>query len=304
MIEIIVIVILLVAVLGLILYLLSIRKNMKQTLEVMDTISQGHSIKDFTKKKGLPATITYEMNVIVKQFEDEIIILKKVEQANKELLTSLSHDLRTPLTSLLGYLDALSEEVVTGEEKDLYINVAWKKAYDLKQFTDTLFDWFKINANEQKYFFEIVDINEYSREIIIDWVKPLTDSGFAVDVKIDDEENKIRLDKNAYVRIFNNILQNAITHGKGTYLQIEILGQPNFIDIKFTDNGVGISEAELPYVFNRLYKGDCSRGDRGSGLGLAIVNELVKAHKGTIDVISTLGDNTTFKIRLPKEEHN
>ncbi|WFD08912.1 sensor histidine kinase [Tepidibacter hydrothermalis] len=297
--KIVIIVILSLVILYMFFYILHIRKKLISILTVLKAIKKGDKRKAFTKGPGITSEICYEMNEIVATYQSEITRLKKTEQANKQLLTSLSHDVRTPLTSLLGYLDALESGIVTGKEKMQYIKIARNKAYDLTKFVNTLFDWFKLDSHEQTFYFEPIDINEYSKEIIIAWLPVLEQKRKEIEVEINDNELIVPLDKNAYSRIINNLIQNAIQHGKCTLFKIKIKREKSSASIIISDNGVGISKEKLPYIFDRLYKCDDARSHCGSGLGLAIVKELVVAHNGTITVESLPNVNTTFTITIP-----
>ena len=235
---------------------------------IMKSIKAGKNIKSFTKSKGLCGEISYDMNEIVITYQNEILELKNIEKANKELLTSLSHELRTPLTSLLGYLDAVYDSVVQGDEREEYIKIAWCKAYDLKKYTDTFFDWFKINANEKIYNFELIDIYELTRKIMISWLRVLAENDISVNIIIPEVEQLIYIDKTAYLRIINNLLKNVLIHGQSSYLEIKMEALSASVQITVSDNGVGIGAEDIPYIFTRLYKGNKSRGVRGSSFYL------------------------------------
>ena len=124
------------------------RKQLRQMLDVLVAAKNGENKKIFIKDNGVVSKISFEINELIYSHNQELSRQKRLEQANKELLTSLSHDVRTPLTSLLGYLDALESDIVDDGEKEEYIKIARKKAYDLKRLIDTLFDWFKIESKE------------------------------------------------------------------------------------------------------------------------------------------------------------
>jgi signal transduction histidine kinase len=215
-------------------------------------------------------------------------------------MTSLSHDVKTPLASLVGYLEAIENGLVTGQEKDEYIHVASDKAHHLKDFVTALFEWVKLDAKEQIFHFELFDINELSRNMIADWIPILESAGLNYDIEIPETEYSIRVDPNAYTRIFNNLLQNIMAHSEADHVTLRIAEDIQQVKIMVTDNGKGISPDDLPHVFERLYQCDHSRSAIGNGLGLSIAKELVSAHKGKITAASTPGTGTTFTILLPK----
>ena len=216
------------------------------------------------------------------------------------MITSLSHDIKTPLASLVGYLEAIESGIVVGEEKNEYIHVAYEKSQHLKHFIESLFEWVKLDSREQVFHFENVDLNELSRNIIADWVSVLENSYFEYEFMIPENEYLIRIDINAYIRILNNLLQNIIIHSEGDKMTLQIIENQQQAKIIVTDNGKGISADNLPHIFERLYQCDYSRSSKGNGLGLAITKELVGAHKGTIVANSSPGVGTEFIISLPK----
>ena len=232
--------------------------------------------------------------------QTQLIKQKQSEQAYKRLMTSISHDVKTPLASLVGYLEAIESKIVAGEEKDEYVHVAFEKACYLKHFVENLFEWVKLDSGEQIFRFELLDLNEVSRNIIADWISVLENSNFEYEFDIPEMEYLMRIDVNAYSRILNNLLQNVLIHSKGNKVIFRISENDQQARITLADNGRGISPDHLPHIFERMYQCDQSRSAKGNGLGLSIVKELVAAHKGTIAADSTPDKGTIFTILLPK----
>lgn len=275
------------------------RKQLSQMLDVLMAAKHGENKKIFIKDNGVVSKIGFEMNDLISSHNKELSRQKRLEQANKELLTSLSHDVRTPLTSLLGYLDALESGIVDGAEKEEYIKIARKKAYDLKRLVDTLFDWFKIDSKELKLVMQNTDICELTKEIVIDWLPTLEKKKITPEIEIPDEEWIVEIDLPAYKRMVSNLIQNAIEHSGCSHLKIAAKQNKGIISIIVKDNGIGIAKDRLSHVFERLYKGDTSRSRQSSGLGLSIVKELAKMHGGRVTVQSNIGEYTKFTIELP-----
>ena len=275
------------------------RKQLRQMLDVLVAAKNGENKKIFIKDNGVVSKISFEINELIYSHNQELSRQKRLEQANKELLTSLSHDVRTPLTSLLGYLDALESGIVDDGEKEEYIKIARKKAYDLKRLIDTLFDWFKIDSKELKLIMQDTDICELTKEIVIDWLPTLEQKEITPEIEIPDEEWIIELDLSAYKRMVSNLIQNAVEHSSCSHLKVAAKQNNGIISIIVKDNGIGIGKDKLPQVFERLYKGDTSRSRQGSGLGLSIVKELAKMHGGRVTVQSNIGEYTEFTIELP-----
>lgn len=298
---------LLVLVLSLIIiaYLVSVLRRVRTQLtlikDALEDIKNGNlNRRILTRESDMTRQICYDINEMAINGQSQLIQQKQSEQAYKRLMTSLSHDVKTPLASLVGYLEALESKIVVGEEKDEYIHVASDKAHYLKHFVENLFEWVKLDSKEQVFHFEIFDLNELSRNIIADWVPVLESSHFEYEFDIPEIEYFLRIDANAYTRILNNLLQNIITHSEGDKMTLRIFENKQQAQIIITDNGKGISSDNLPHIFERLYQCDHSRSAKGNGLGLAIVKELINVHKGTITANSTPCMGTEFTILLPK----
>ncbi|MBU5333429.1 HAMP domain-containing histidine kinase [Anaerocolumna aminovalerica] len=284
---------------GQFLYIRRIKKQEQDWLNILRGIQGGDRDKLFAKGNGQIADISYELNKIIDTNLIQIAQLKKADEANKQILTGLSHDVRTPLASLLGYLEALQKGSLDEVEKQEYLEVAFRKANDLKAYVDMLFEWFKLSSNEQQSVIETVDINEQTREIIIEWLPVLEQSNIALSVNIGDEDLPVSIDRMAYSRILNNLMQNAIQHSHCIQISIIIRQDVNRVLISVVNNGQIIPEDQLPHIFERLYKGDRARTGKGSGLGLAITKELVTNLHGEISVSSTQNEGTKFQISLP-----
>ncbi len=135
--------------------LMRVKEQLGAIQEVLDDIEKGNlNRRILTRKSDMARTICYHVNEIVVKDQTQLVQLKRSEQSYKRLMTSLSHDVKTPLASLTGYLEAVYEKMVTGDEKETYISVALDKAQQLKNFVEALFEWVKLDAKEQIFQFE------------------------------------------------------------------------------------------------------------------------------------------------------
>lgn len=288
-------------VLFLVIKLRRVRGQLSIIEEVLEDIKSGNlNCRMLTKKNDMTRKICYGINDIATNSQTQLIKQKQSEQAYKRLMTSISHDVKTPLVSLIGYLEAIECKIVAGEEKDEYVHVAFEKAHYLKHFVENLFEWVKLDSGEQIFRFEILDLNELSRNIIVDWISVLENSNFDYEFDIPETEYLMRIDASAYSRILNNLLQNVLIHSKGSKIKFRVFEDDLQAKIAITDNGKGISHNHLPHIFERMYQCDQSRSVGGNGLGLSIVKELVAAHKGKITVDSTPNRGTTFTLLFPR----
>lgn len=269
--------------------------------EVLEDIKTGNpNRRVLTRKSDMTKRICYAINEIAVKNQSQLIRQKQSEQAYKRLMTSLSHDVKTPLASLFGYLEAVTNGLVTGDEKESYIHVATEKSRHLKNFVETLFEWVKLDAKEQIFHFELCDFNELTRNIAADWIPVLEHHHFEYDFVIPDDEYSLRIDTHAYTRILNNLFQNVLMHSGGNRLTLQLLENDEQAEIIISDNGKGISTSDVPHIFERMYQCDRSRSTMGNGLGLSITQELVTAHNGRIKADSTPGSGTIFTILFPK----
>ncbi|MFU2417913.1 sensor histidine kinase [Peptacetobacter sp. AB800] len=297
---------------------ISINKKISESIEVLDDIKKGNgNRKILSKDNDNFSGIIYKINEIVYLYEEKLTEFRKKENANNQLLTSLSHDIRTPLTSIIGYTDAIKKELLkyglnykydlqsvienhnTLENNKIienYIDIVREKSYSLKEYLDNVFDWFKLNSNEFYLDLKDTEITELSRNIIKSWIVIFEEKDIDFDIEIEEKEIICNLDQNAYARVINNIIQNAVEHSKTKKIQISIKESNRKIFITIKDFGVGIEPDDLEHIFDRLYKCDKARNKVGSGLGLYITKELVEKMNGCINVKSEVGEGTEFEI--------
>ena len=277
-----------------------VKAQINGMLDALEDIKAGNGNRRILSATDeFTASIAYEVNDIVSSYEKELSSFRQAEEVNKQLMTSLSHDVRTPLTTLIGYLDAAHKGIVTGKDKDEYVEIARRKAHDLKEYIDVLFDWFKLNSDEFVLSIEPVEAVELTRNILIDWIPVFEDKQIDYSIDIPEQPFRVRLDPDAYMRVLNNLIQNVIVHSHADKINISLSNQDGNMKIVVADNGVGIEKDYLKHIFERLYKCDKGRSEKGSGLGLSIVHQLVEKMNGTITAESTPGNGTMFALYFP-----
>lgn len=280
-----------------------VKKQISEMYDVLADIKNGNGNRRILSDTNeLVAPLAYEINDIIVSYENRLSAFRQTDETNRQLMTSLSHDVRTPLTTLIGYLDAAQKGIVTGKDKDDYIETARRKAHDLKEYIDVLFDWFKLNSDEFALKMQPAEAAELTRNILIDWIPILEDKRIDYQIEIPEQPLYASLDPDAYMRILNNLIQNVIAHSLADKIQISLSGQGKNLKIVVADNGIGIDKHDLQHIFERLYKCDKSRSEKGSGLGLSITRQLVEKMNGTIYAESAPGQGTTFTIYFPLED--
>lgn len=188
---------------------------------------------------------------------------------------------------------------VVGKERDNYFETARRKAYDLKEYIDILFDWFKLNSNEFTMQIHTIEATELTRNILIDWIPIFEDKEINYSIDIPEQPLQVNLDSEGYMRILNNLIQNIIAHSYADRIELTLSKQKEYMKILLSDNGIGIEKDDLKHIFERLYKCDKGRAEKGSGLGLSIVHQLVEKMNGTITVKSIQGNGTEFTLLFP-----
>ncbi|BEP27816.1 sensor histidine kinase [Helicovermis profundi] len=244
-------------------------------------------------------------NDMSKELESAEIEKQKYEENRKLLITNISHDLKTPITSINGFVDGILDGVAnTEEKKDAYIKVIQQNARYMNRLIDDLLLYSKLDLQKLPFTWQSISISDYIREIFNELLLENEENG--VIMKLTDDLSKkiiLTIDPKQLTRAIRNIVNNAITYNNKDQLEINFIlaKEDKSIVIKIKDNGPGMNQELVKRVFEQFYRGDNARTmDSGSsGLGLAITKEIIVNHKGTIELISELGRGTTMIIRLP-----
>ena len=280
--------------------LVRVKRKLSDMTEALSDIQAGNgNRKILAADNELTAELSFKMNEIVYAYEEQLSQLRSADETNRQLMTSLSHDVRTPLTTLLGYLDAVHRGIVTGKNREDYLEISRRKAYDLKEYIDVLFDWFKLNSSEFSLSIERTELAELTRNILKDWIPVFEEKNLIYEIELPEKPLLTRVDLGGYTRIIHNLVQNVINHSQATQIKIKMVKQKNDIEICIMDNGIGIEKTDLQHIFQRLYKCDKGRSNKGSGLGLAIVRQMVEKMDGRITVQSEPNQYTNFTVFFP-----
>ncbi len=279
-----------------------VKKQIKEMSEALADVKNGNGNRRILAAENeFIAPVAFEINEIVLSYENRLAVYRRTEETNKQLMTSLSHDVRTPLTTLIGYLDAVHKGLITGTERDNYVETARRKAHDLKEYIDVLFEWFKLGSGEFTMNIAPVEAAELTRDILIDWIPIFEDKRIEYTIEIPEQPLIVNLDTDGYMRILNNLIQNTVSHSQADQIRIVMEQQGSDIRLCLSDNGIGIGKEDLKHIFERLYKCDKGRSGKGSGLGLSIVYQLTEKMGGKISVESAPGDGASFTLLFPLE---
>ena len=239
-----------------------------------------------------------EINKYIEKTQvDKIKYIRREEEIRKEI-ENISHDLRTPLTSIRGYLELINDETTTEIEKQEYISVVEKKAKSLQQLIDIFYDLSRLEGNNYKMNIEVIDINKELREQLLLFYNDFEKSSINVELNLCEKKTNVNLDRVSIDRVFANLIQNAIRYAKDSVKVISTINEQNIV-ITFSNNIQYMKKEEVDLLFNRFYMGDASRNNSGSsGLGLTITKLLVEKMGGEIKAEST-DEWISFQIKFP-----
>jgi two-component system, OmpR family, phosphate regulon sensor histidine kinase PhoR len=245
-----------------------------------------------------------ELNRLVDYFQNGLDRIKFLEEERKQMIANISHDLRTPLTSLLGYMEALKHDsTLTAEEKEDFLRIAGDKGNALLVLLQDFFELAKLEADDFELKLRKVDLVEIVPEVLLGFYPDFVKAAIIPVTKIPDEPLYVKGDEVCLRRILNNLLSNALRYGQdGKEIGIAFREEASLVWVEVWDRGKGISAEDLPQVFERLYTGEASRNTslQGTGLGLTITKNLVEKQGGRIMVTSTPNEKTVFSFCLTK----
>ena len=277
----------------------------KNIAEAVGKISGG----DYSVK--VPEKYSDELGTLAAQINQMTVELSRArereqleEQRKNEFITSIAHDLRTPLTSVIGYLGLISEQdgqPVDRETLVRYADVAFRKSKRLEQLISQLFDFSRYNFGEIHPAENRIDLAELLEQIHQEFYPQFTERQLQSRVIISGRPVMVKGDGNMLVRVFDNILGNAVRYGaNGRYIDIELYNRGTEAVVRATNYGAEISPEDLSRIFDKFYRTDASRSSEtgGAGLGMAIAKNIVEAHGGRIQALSGDG-KVTFEVVLP-----
>ena len=229
---------------------------------------------------------------------------RRLEESRQRMFMDISHDLKTPITTICGYAKALSEGIVTEEEKkQRYLTTIYDKSARVTELIDNLFQLSKLENSELKLACEKQDFVEFIRGCVAECYEQIEEKGIELELILPEQKKIIVFDRKEFGRVVMNIVYNAIKYNpSGTKLRIEVSEKENSLLLQIADNGIGISDSLKETIFEPFVRGDLSRkGDGGTGLGLAIAKKIVEGHGGRLWLDTNVGkEKTIFIIAINK----
>ena len=272
------------------------------TREVKKIEAEGFGKTIDVKGNDELSELSQSINRMSSKLKEQIEKERLIERNKNELITNVSHDLRTPLTSINGYVDLLKENEFKDKKKfDEYIAVVDRRSKGLTTLVNELFEYTTLNSSDIKLNFDYVDIVTLVSHIANEYSVIFERSGLKLERNIINKEIFMELDVDKMVRVFQNLLSNANKYSlENSTVTLSLKEEESSIIISISNSTVEITEEDVPNIFSRFYKADKSRSEQdSSGLGLSIAKRIVELHGGSIS--ANLSNNLiTFKINVPK----
>jgi signal transduction histidine kinase len=243
-----------------------------------------------------------EAREIAEALNSRLDAVATAEKEQQQFIADVSHELRTPLTVMRGSLEVALEEDRPAEEYREAIGNALLEVRHLTRLSQNLLFLARGQAGRVTLSFANADLVKFLSEVTRDLLPAVTDKGLELSVDLPAEPARAFFDSDRMQQVVYNLLENAIRYTEpGGKIRVSLGASPTEVRIDVSDNGIGIPEANLPFVFERFFRSDRARRAHpgGSGLGLSIVKWIIDAHKGRVEVRSKVGEGSTFSVVLP-----
>lgn len=248
--------------------------------------------------------ISTELNILMDKFQSTLEEKQRLELSHKQLIANISHDIRTPLTSLLGFVEVLqkSDGISLQEQKD-YLDIVHSKGQCLYKMIQEFFELSKLESEDTDIRLEKTDLLDIVKEVIASYYQDFIINKITPEIQLPKEQVQVWGNEASIERVLRNLISNSLKYGsEGGIVGVSIREDKSRVWVDIWDNGQGIQKKDIPFLFNRLYTAEISRNDklRGTGLGLAIAKQLVEKQNGEISVSSIPGKKTVFSFYLIK----
>ncbi|MGM7635423.1 ATP-binding protein [Bacillus sp. Hm123] len=231
---------------------------------------------------------------------------RRLDKLRKDFIANVSHELRTPIAMLQGYSEAIVDDIAgTEEEKREIAKIIHEESLRMGRLVNELLDLARMEAGHITLELEEVELSSFIKRVANKFHGLAKEKQVELKLTIPDENSYLDIDPDRIEQVLTNLIDNALRHTQENgFVEVKLERKVDGYEVHVQDSGVGISEEDLPFVFERFYKGDKARtrGKAGTGLGLSIAKNMIKAHQGSIKVQSRLGEGTTFTFYLPRKK--
>jgi len=276
-------------------------RRMTSPIEVLAKAARRLGQGDLSQRVRLQGES--EVTALAEAFNSMAADLEYAEQLRRNMVADVAHELRTPLSNIQGYLEAIRDGVV--EPDAAAIRSLSEETYLLSRLVNELQELSLAEAGELKLVYQAEDITNLVKQAVTPWQPQLTAGEISLSLELPDNLPLVTIDWQRVNEVLHNLLKNAVAHTpKGGAINVAAGAKGKWVEVSVSDTGEGIPAEDLPHIFERFYRVDKSRARAtgGSGLGLTIAKRLIEAHGGTIAVQSKLGEGSRFSFTLPVAE--
>lgn len=279
-------------------------RRMRRMSEVVSSFKQGnYEVRIDAKREDEIDQLGHTFNSMADTIEENIDELKNTDRLRRELIANISHDLRSPLASIRGYLETIliKKDKLSEEKKQDFTQISLDSTYSLESLVNQLFELSKLDAKQVEPSYEPFLIKDLVYDVIGKYTPKAEKNGITLKVDIKDGLPQAFADIGMIERVLSNLVENAINYTpKGGIVNIFSDSENEKINVRVMDTGPGIKEEDIKYIFDRFYRVEKSRSEKtgGTGLGLAISKKLMEIHNSTLNVASRLNEGSTFSFSL------
>lgn len=276
--------ILLIVIVLLISFLFYVQRAIQNTIKQMNEIERNpksnRQLKSFTSSLGLEHLLKKINNIYSARQEERIVYQRRETQIRREI-ENISHDLRTPLTSIIGYVDLIQDPQTEDTEKQEYLQIIKKRARVLQGFIQDFYELSRMEGESYPILLDTLQVQSMVSEVAVAYYHEFNKKNIQVQIDLDEKPVFIIADKILFNRVLNNLVQNALKYAKDKFsIHLHLLD--NECIIQFKNDTDSMTKEELNFIFDRFYTGDVTRSNQSTGLGLTISKLLVEKMNGTI----------------------
>jgi signal transduction histidine kinase len=263
---------------------LALKQSIRNAAFQMDKIEEqkesNRKLKAVTSDKDLELLLN-RINKLYEFRQEERISYQRREHRLQREVENISHDLRTPLTSIMGYTELIQDPGTSQEERQEYLSIIYKRAKVLQGFIEDFYELSRFQGENYPLRYEILQVQPIIKEVLVSYYRQFEKKQIQVEIHLEDERCSIIADRVQFNRILNNLIQNALKYTKTSFTLIQYSAQENCI-IRFCNDNTDLTDEDMKRIFDRFYTGDENRSGQSTGLGLTIAKLLVENMKGSI----------------------
>lgn len=268
-----------------------ISEPIKEISENAKKIGKGEAVPD------LEVYSNDEIGMLAKSFNEMKKELAVTEQMRKEIVANVSHELRTPLTSIIGFIKGILDGVISKDDEEKYLSIAYEEANRLKELTKDIVDVAKLESGSVSLNKEKFCLNDLAKDVYVEMEELVKEKNLKLILEEKDENIEVYADKAKIRQVLINVINNSVKFTNKGYIKYTISKESEKAKIVVKDTGIGIQKDKISYLFNKFYTAnEYGNATAGAGLGLNIVKNIIDMHQGEVNVESTVGKGTKVSI--------